>query len=101
MKLIDIANELESLDDNYVITCSGKPNWSPDSSASLVLVEEFSEPSNDVFIPNYFLEVFIAKEVLDVWKNWRNERIPTADERCEALIYYAKNDAYIPLSIRP
>jgi hypothetical protein len=43
----------------------------------------------------YYLEVPTAREVLDVWSSWRNDRAPSLDEACEAVIYYADNDAYI------
>lgn len=46
----------------------------------------------------YLLEVFLAKEVLGVWSQWRNGCIPSSDERCEAVIHYAKNDAYKPVT---
>ena len=45
---------------------------------------------------SYFLEVAIMREVIEVWQKWRNERIPTLNEKIEAIIYYAENDAYFP-----
>ena len=44
----------------------------------------------------YLLEVFLAKEVVEVWSKWRNGRNPTALDKCAAVIYYAENDAYLP-----
>jgi hypothetical protein len=44
---------------------------------------------------HYFLEAEIAKEVLDVWKQWRNGRLPNEKEKIEALIFYVDNDAYL------
>jgi len=44
----------------------------------------------------YLLEVLIAREVLDVWSAWRDGRIPSVEEACDAIIYYADNDAYQP-----
>jgi len=43
----------------------------------------------------YFLEVLIAREVLEVWSSWHNDRMPSPEEADEAIIYYAENDAYI------
>lgn len=96
MKLSDIVARLDSIDGNYVITCKGKPNWTAGSPARLVWVQEFAETSQDASIPDYFLEVFIAKEVLSVWTKWNEGRVASLDEKCDALIYYAKNDAYLP-----
>ena len=44
----------------------------------------------------YLLEVLIAREVLEVWTSWRDNREPSLEEACEAIIYYAENDAYQP-----
>lgn len=44
----------------------------------------------------YLLEVFLAQEVAEVWRRWRPGREPTEDELCQAVIYYAENDAYLP-----
>ena len=44
----------------------------------------------------YLLEVSLARDVLDVWTNWRNGRRPTAEEAARAVISYARHDAYEP-----
>jgi hypothetical protein len=44
----------------------------------------------------YLLEVLLAREVVEVWRSWRDDRVPTLDEACEAIVYYADNDAYQP-----
>ena len=45
---------------------------------------------------SYLLEVSLAKEVVQVWSEWRDGRRPTAIDKCEAVIYYAEHDAYLP-----
>ena len=42
----------------------------------------------------YLLEVLIAREVLEVWMSWRDNRVPSLREACAAIAYYADNDAY-------
>jgi hypothetical protein len=44
------------------------------------------------------LEVFIAKEVVEVWSQWRGGRRPTPAEALGAILYYAKHDAFQPLT---
>ena len=44
----------------------------------------------------YFLEVEIAREAIDVWRNWRGGRVPSLDEKLEGVTYYAENDAWLP-----
>jgi hypothetical protein len=45
---------------------------------------------------SYVLEVNLAKEVLNVWRQWRNGATPTVGQMCQAVIHYAKNDAFLP-----
>lgn len=44
----------------------------------------------------YLLEVYLAREAIEVWSTWRNGRVPTRDERVAAVAFYADNDAYLP-----
>lgn len=50
---------------------------------------------------SYVLAVNIAKEVLKVWRQWRNGTVPTVSQMCEAVIHYANNDAFLPPPRRP
>src|SRR5689334_23042644 len=43
----------------------------------------------------YFLEVPTVRDVLAQWSYWHNNRPPSVDEACAAIIYYADHDAYI------
>jgi hypothetical protein len=45
----------------------------------------------------YFLEVSIAKEVIEVLREWRGGDALTEDDRLAAIVYYAKRDAYLPV----
>lgn len=45
----------------------------------------------------YLIEVRIAKEVIRVWRAWREGKLPTLQEQCDAIIYYAVNDSYQPV----
>lgn len=47
---------------------------------------------------DYFLEVYITKEVIETWSAWRGGLDPTTSEACEAVIHYATHDAYLPNS---
>ena len=91
MTLLHIINQLESLDDSLTICARKAPEWSDVSEAQL-LREDIS--ASAMPLP-YFLEVSVAKDVLRAWSFVRGGRIPTESERCEALIYYAENDAYL------
>jgi hypothetical protein len=91
-KLIDVVARLESYDPDLTIY-AGKP-WAWDSEA--VVAREPDQgglPQEAGFRgADYFIEVFIAKELLDGWI--ASEARPTsAREQCERLIQYAVNDA--------
>ena len=46
---------------------------------------------------SYVLEVELANQVLDVWSLWRDGAVPSRTEAVDAVIYYAANDAYLPV----
>lgn len=48
----------------------------------------------------YFLEIELVKDVLEVWSQWRDQRVPTLQEACEAICYYASHDAYLSFEQR-
>jgi hypothetical protein len=49
----------------------------------------------------YFLEVSIAKDAIRVWQQWRDGAVPSLDEKVAAVVYYAVNDAFLPLTADP
>ena len=46
---------------------------------------------------SYLLEVAAAREAIDVWQAWRPGQMPTLDDKLAAVIYYAQNDAWLPI----
>lgn len=62
----------------------------------LVFDDEDEEPRPEGW--RYLLEVLLAREVLEVWSDWRDGRVPSLTEACAAIAYYADYDAYQPES---
>lgn len=93
MTLEEILKKLHSLDDELIIFAEKTPKWTANSKAIISYQEEFGVQE----FP-YFLEVGIAKEAIDVWSQWRNDRKPSIENICEATICYAENDAYLPIN---
>lgn len=61
----------------------------------VVLVdEEAGDPPADTV---YLLEVELIKDVLRVWREWRGGAEPTIPQACEAVVHYAKHDAFQPV----
>jgi hypothetical protein len=92
--LRDILHRLAEFDDELTLYAA-KP-WTADSPAIATLEPESGAVPTEAAGMDYLLEISLAKSVLDVWKDWRHGREPSDEERCEAIIYYAEHDAYLP-----
>ena len=91
MTLQEAVNRLDELDDALTICVARSPLWSGTSEA-LLCPNELSAGESPL---PYFLEVAVAKDVMRAWSYARGGRVPTLTESCEALIYFAENDAYL------
>jgi hypothetical protein len=99
--LREVISKLESLTEEDYICAIDKPNWTENSAAYVLRIPEFTDLRTVGQISDYFLEVFTAHDAMDDWSALRLGRKPSLDETVEALIYFAKHDANIPLDIRP
>jgi len=93
VKSTNLLANLNDYDDNQII-------FTPDASFPkdgnvFLLTSEESEEADDKL--KYVLELYLVSELLDVWSKWRNSKLPTTEEKIEAINYYAQNDAYIPV----
>ncbi len=90
MTLRDLVTKLSELPDEHTIYAQGDP-------PSATSVAE-SRPRGPIPIGlKYVLEVELAREVVEIWSNWRSGRVPSTDEALEAILYYAKHDTYQPV----
>src|SRR5688572_27052951 len=95
--LIEVIQNLIAYEDEQVVFVFDQIENVTPSTPALIDSDE-SHPFDAAGPePGYFLEVGTAKEVLGVWSDWRGGRTPDRIEAVEAVIYYAKNDAYQPL----
>jgi hypothetical protein len=92
-----IIAEIGSFTDEDTICAEDKPNWTAESLAYVIRIPKYTDLRSVGPIRDYFLEVFVARDVLEDWSALRHGRQPTIDEMCAALIYYALNDAQIPI----
>lgn len=90
--LCDLLANLDELDAEATIYA--RPPWGPDAAA---LVEH--EPDQGGLPEKasnqgmtYFLEVFIAKELLEDWHS-NQTTLPSKEETCNRIIEYAIHDA--------
>ena len=96
MTLRDILERVHELDDDLTIYAEGGANAEMSSRAVVAMEPEGGSLPAEAEGLEYLLEVALAAEVLDVWRQWRDGREPSLQERHEAVTYYAANDAYIP-----
>ena len=87
--LVEIVDSLEMLDEDHCIFAR-KP-WSTNTLATVgPLTDDFRVPAEVGEEFEYFLEVYVAIEVLEVF----GTRQPNLQERRNLIFYYAENDAY-------
>jgi hypothetical protein len=96
MTLRDVLAQLEDLDEDSTIYVDGGAEAELAARAVVDVEPEDGGIPADADGLDYLLEVSLAKEVLDVWRQWRDGRSPSVVERHEAVMYYAANDAYLP-----
>ena len=92
----DLVARLDELADDLTIYAEGGSSAGAGSRAVAVIGPEGGEfvLAEDPEL-HYLLEVDLAREAVQVWSAWRDGREPTLEERCEAILHYARNDAYL------
>lgn len=101
--LIDVIDQLDAVDDSDrfeppCIFAEGGPDASPAAQALVCPSDEESSiacPHDPALY--YVLEVWQAKECVEVWSEWRGGRQPTPRDKFAAVMYYSRNDAWLPL----
>ena len=96
MTLLEVAENLHSLDNSETIFAKRNPAWSETSEAILCETSATDSVPAESEGFEYFLEVHVAKETVEVWSEWRDGRQPTISEKLEAMIYYAEQDSWLP-----
>jgi uncharacterized RDD family membrane protein YckC len=94
MALSELLEKLDEFDDNLTIYAERDPEWSANSRAIVSSQSKDGDVIDARKDLSYFLEVDIAKEVIEMWKESCGHK-PSAEDKCRAVIYYAENDAYI------
>jgi uncharacterized RDD family membrane protein YckC len=97
LTLSELLEKLDDFDDNSIIYAEKNPEWSANSRAFVYLPSDDGEVIDAPKDLSYFLEVDIAKEVIEFWKENCGHK-PSTEDKCRAVIYYAENDDYIECS---
>jgi hypothetical protein len=102
MKLHEVIESIESLPEDATIFAERiNGEFLSESEAALYELtdEEMTRPIKEVAAirapgKDYFLEVFVAKEVIEGWQDYRGGNDVTVSKLTEVVIFYAENDAW-------
>ena len=101
--LIEVIDRLDELDDSarydpLEIYAEGGRDAEPQSRAVVCPGDEGGTKAcpQDPSL-SYVLMVYLAKEASEVWSEWRGGKSPTKQEKLDAVLYYSRHDAFLPL----
>jgi hypothetical protein len=98
MRLIDLISNLDRLDDDQMIFIVSNEPIREETKAVTDSIQKNVEAGEIPTGMKYFLEVPLAKEVVEVWVDRRNGKKPSLDKKFQAIVYYVTKDAYLPSS---
>ena len=93
--LNELAARLEQLDEDLTIYVQDGPDADASSPAVAALEPEDGSLPPEAAGLDYLLEVEQACEVIEVWRRWRAGQQPSVADKVQAVLHYAKHDAYI------
>lgn len=96
MKLIDLLDKIEKMDENSSIYIKSSDRIGEDVDVIILPIYLVPDGGKTPDGLQYLLEVYLVKEVLDVWSNWRNGKEPTNRDKLDAIEYFVEHDAYLP-----
>lgn len=101
--LIELIDRLDEVDesDRFASPCLFAEGG-PDATEASRAVVNPSDDEGGLTCPTnpsleYVLMVQQAKEAIRVWSLWRKGACPTRGEKIEAVMYYARHDAWLPV----
>ena len=96
MKLIDVVDNINQMDENSVIFIAENDLVNEDTNATIIPDSLLPGNGRAPEGLKYLLEVNLVKELIDVWRNWRSGKEPTRKEKYLAFVYFIEHDAYLP-----
>ena len=102
-RLLDVIDRLDEPDDSdrfnpLTIFAEGGPSADPQARALVCAGAEagtFTCPEDPSL--RCVLQVSLAKGAIRVWSAWRDAKAPSLRDKFEAVMYYSRNDAFLPL----
>jgi hypothetical protein len=99
--LIDVIDRLDTVDDSdrlasLVVYAEGGADATASARAAVCAGDDNLSCPQDPRLSEVLM-VRLAKDAIEVWSEWRGGRIPNAQEKLEAVLFYSRNDAYLPV----
>ena len=94
--LKEVLADIDSADESLTIYIDATAL--PHDTSAVALVKYVGPGTVAPTGMKYFLSIEDAKGAIDTWSKWRGGRRPTDSDRCEAVIHYARMDAYLPVT---
>jgi hypothetical protein len=97
--LIDVIDRLDAVDDSdrfssLVIYAEGGSDATACARAAVCAGDDTLSCPQDSSLSEVLM-VQLAKDAIRVWSEWRG-RVPNAQEKLEAVLFYSRHDAYLP-----
>jgi hypothetical protein len=93
--LRDFLKRIDEFEPYLVAFVSNDREPTAESEVTLVDYEGPQTPTPPA--TRYLLGVRDIKDVLDTWSKWRGGRMPSDNDRVEAVLFYSKWDGYLPV----
>jgi hypothetical protein len=90
----DLLTTSDQLDDEIIAFV---PDGADVDLLTPVLLLDFEEHECGVEGYRYLLEGEGIKESILVWSLWRGGRLPSLEDKLSAVLFYARNDAFLPV----
>jgi hypothetical protein len=81
--------------DEYILFTNNNASLGEKTLVYLVNENEIEKAKKEGL--KYIIEMFLVKEIIDVWSSWRNNKAPSINNIIEAIKYYVENDTYLPV----
>lgn len=69
--------------------------WAGEARSIVALEPEDGASPAEAQGMTYLLEVSLIREVLAAWSSHRGDTFPSLQQACEAVIHYARTDAFL------
>lgn len=105
MTLREVVSRLSEYENpevvNVIYATPQEKTWEPDGIAYVVetllyATEDYAEPSAPAGT-TYCLEVYLAREAIEVNKGLHGNVQTTQEQDFAAVLYYAEHDSYLPM----